>query len=259
MLYLAGARGRLHYRRWQLDNAQAALALLPGIGQHSAHYHRFARALAARGIELWALDTSGHGLSEGDPDRPGNIHELAADARLFLEQVHAQANSTPFLLGHSLGAATALAVLRDAEPGEFSGLVLSGTPKAVLEGKSPKSARGADSPQRGADSPPRAADSPRRGVATPSRAHAGARSRAAVATERDSDWPGPRLPEGLPVLIVHGEDDRRAPLDPVRDWAAQVGARFTTYPHAGHDLLHEPVHAEVTAEIVEFVHARSLV
>ncbi|MEC3952217.1 alpha/beta fold hydrolase [Nocardia sp. CDC153] len=238
MLYLAGARGRLHYRRWQLDNAQAALALLPGIGQHSAHYHRFARALAARGIELWALDTSGHGLSEGDPDRPGNIHELAADARLFLEQVRAQANSTPFLLGHSLGAATALAVLRDAEPGEFSGLVLSGTPKAVLEGKSPKSARGAD---------------------TPVRAPAGPRSRAAVATERDSDWPGPRLPEGLPVLIVHGEDDRRAPLDPVRDWAAQVGARFTTYPHAGHDLLHEPVHAEVTAEIVEFVHARSLV
>ncbi|WP_187703089.1 alpha/beta hydrolase [Nocardia yunnanensis] len=238
MLYLAGARGRLHYRRWQLDHAHAALALLPGIGQHSAHYHRFARALAAHGIELWALDTSGHGLSEGDPERPGTIHELAADARMFLEQVRAQANSAPFLMGHSLGAATTLAVLRDAEPGEYPGLVLSGTPKAVLEGKSPKSARGADTSNRESAQP---------------------RSRAAVATEQDSDWPGPRLPEGLPVLVVHGEDDRRAPLDPVQAWSAQVGARFHAYRNAGHDLLHEPAHTEVTAEIVDFVHARSLV
>ncbi|MVU81996.1 alpha/beta fold hydrolase [Nocardia sp. ET3-3] len=240
MLYLAGARGRLHYRRWQLDNAQAALALLPGIGQHSAHYHRFARALAAHGIELWALDTSGHGLSEGDPERPGTIYELADDARMFLGQVRAQSNSTPFLMGHSLGAATTLAVLREATPGEYPGLVLSGTPKAVLEGKAPKSARGADGSNR-------------------VRAHIGSRSRAAVATEQDSDWPGPRLPEGLPVLVVHGADDRRAPLDPVREWSAQVGARFHTYPNAGHDLLHEPVHAEVTSQIVEFVHARTLV
>ncbi|MEV6095781.1 alpha/beta fold hydrolase [Nocardia sp. NPDC051981] len=240
MLYLAGARGRLHYRRWQLDNAQAVLAFLPGIGQHSAHYHRFARALAAQGIELWALDTSGHGLSEGDPERPGTIHELAADARLFLDQVHAHATSTPFLMGHSLGAATTLAVLRDAQPGDFAGLVLCGTPKAVLEGRSPKSARGAETANR-------------------ARAQGGSRSRAALATEQESDWPGPRLPAGLPVLIVHGADDRRAPVEPVREWSAQVGARFHTYPDAGHDLLHEPAHAEVTAEIVEFVHARSLV
>lgn len=240
MLYLAGARGRLHYRRWQLDNAHSVLALLPGIGQHSAHYHRFARALAAHGVELWALDTSGHGLSEGDPERPGTIHELAADARLFLDRVHAEANSAPFLMGHSLGAATTLAVLRESAPGEFAGLVLSGTPKAVLEGRSPKSARGAGGPN-------------------PVRAHGTTRSRAALATEQSSDWPGPRLPEDLSVLIVHGEDDRRAPVDPVRDWSAQVGARFRTFPNAGHDLLHEPVHAEVTAEIIGFVHAHSLV
>ncbi|WP_458688141.1 alpha/beta hydrolase [Nocardia tengchongensis] len=247
MLYLAGARGRLHYRRWQLDHAQAVLALLPGIGQHSAHYHRFARALAAHGIELWALDTSGHGLSEGDPERPGNIHELAADARVFLDQVHERSDSTPFLMGHSLGAATALAVLRDAEPGDFSGLVLSGTPKAVLEGRSPKSARGAAGPGRGRAQPV-------------SRASAAvARSRAAAATESESDWPGPRLPEGLPVLIMHGADDRRAPIEPVRAWSDQVGARFLTYPDTGHDLLHEPAHAAVTAEVVDFVHVRSLV
>ncbi|MFE4461468.1 alpha/beta hydrolase [Nocardia tengchongensis] len=247
MLYLAGARGRLHYRRWQLDHAQAVLALLPGIGQHSAHYHRFARALAAHGIELWALDTSGHGLSEGDPERPGNIHELAADARVFLDQVHERSDSTPFLMGHSLGAATALAVLRDAEPGDFSGLVLSGTPKAVLEGRSPKSARGAAGPGRGRAQPV-------------SRASAAvARSRAAAATESESDWPGPRLPEGLPVLIMHGADDRRAPIEPVRAWSDQVGARFLTYPDTGHDLLHEPAHAAVTAEVVDFVQVRSLV
>ena len=58
----------------------------------------------------------------------------------------------------------------------------------------------------------------------------------------------------LPVLLVHGVDDRLAPIDPVRDWAASVPrAHLREYPDAGHDLLHEPVHRTVTSDVAVFV------
>lgn len=65
----------------------------------------------------------------------------------------------------------------------------------------------------------------------------------------------PVLPEGIPVLCVHGVDDRRTPVGPVREWAGRVAAGFREYENAGHDLLHEPVQAEVTADIAEWIRA----
>lgn len=59
---------------------------------------------------------------------------------------------------------------------------------------------------------------------------------------------------GLPVLLVHGVDDRLAPIDPVREWASSVPrAQWCEYPDAGHDLLHEPVHRRVTSDVAAFV------
>lgn len=69
---------------------------------------------------------------------------------------------------------------------------------------------------------------------------------------------------GLPVLVVHGVDDRLAPIEPVRHWVASVaesvrGGRgpsaveLREYTDAGHDLLHEPVHRTVTADVAAFV------
>jgi pimeloyl-ACP methyl ester carboxylesterase len=59
---------------------------------------------------------------------------------------------------------------------------------------------------------------------------------------------------GMPLLAVHGVDDRIAPIDPVRDWAAGVlGLELREFDDAGHDLLHEKVHATVTAVVRDFV------
>lgn len=179
---------------------------LPGTGQHSGHYHRFARVLGARNIEVWALDTSGQGLSEGDPAAPGTPGELVADARLLATLMRGDSPEVPLILaGHSLGAATVLALISgavstpaDVVPG-CVGLVLTGTPKRALS----------------------------------------------------SEF---SLPGGLRALALHGVDDRRAPIDAVRDWTScrqSVGLR--EYADAGHDLLHEPVHARVAADIAEWI------
>ncbi|WP_280462663.1 alpha/beta hydrolase [Nocardia carnea] len=221
MGFFDGARGRLHYRDRPVDGAVAVLALLPGSGQHSGHYHEFARRLNDEGIAVWTLDTAGQGLSEGDPDRPGSLVDLVDDAVRFTRLVRDGVPDLPLtLMGHSLGAITALAALGAARPtpghgapphsADFSldpvldardlaGLVLCGTPERAVGG-------------------------------TPAQV-----------------VPLPR------VLAVHGVDDRRAPIETVRDWARRHDSvELREYPDAGHDLLHERVRGRVTADIVQW-------
>ncbi|CAM4519356.1 alpha/beta hydrolase [Nocardia ninae] len=230
MPFFDGARGRMHYRRWPSENRVATVLLLPGLGQHSGHYHRFARSLKAAGIGTWALDTSGHGLSEGDPRKPGTLAELVADARRLFDLVRATEPQPPLILmGHSLGAVTVLGMfgaavpdrgetttdstiverdypLRPAIPTDaVTGVVLSGVPKRALGGGAPGA-------------------------------------------------PGSALPRHLPVLAVHGVEDRRAPIDAVKVWTRRhESVDLRAYADAGHDLLHEPVHARVAADIADWM------
>ncbi|MEV0061957.1 alpha/beta fold hydrolase [Nocardia sp. NPDC050718] len=61
----------------------------------------------------------------------------------------------------------------------------------------------------------------------------------------------------VPTLVLHGQDDRRAPIGPIRSWCAgKPTVTLREFADAGHDLLHEPVHHAVSTAIVEFVLAR---
>ncbi|MFI6040608.1 alpha/beta hydrolase [Nocardia sp. NPDC051321] len=229
MPFFDGERGRMHYRRWPIENSIATVLLLPGFGQHSGHYHRFARTLRTAAVETWALDTYGQGLSEGDGD-PGTLPELVADAVRLFDIVRATAPRPPLILmGHSLGAVTVLGLLGAAAPetggaaadttavqrayplrpaipaDAVTGVVLSGVSKRALGGGTPGA------------------------LGTP-------------------------LPRDLPILAVHGVEDRRAPIDAVRVWTQRhESVDLREYADAGHDLLHEPVHARVAADIADWM------
>ncbi|GGF97940.1 hypothetical protein GCM10007304_09860 [Rhodococcoides trifolii] len=59
---------------------------------------------------------------------------------------------------------------------------------------------------------------------------------------------------GVPILVVHGVDDRMVPIDPVRSLVGErTGAQFVGYDDAGHDLLHEKVHATVTGDVADHI------
>src|SRR4051812_9255513 len=124
--FLEGAAGRAPSRHWPVPTAKAAVIFLHGFGEHSGLYERFAGALNARGIELWALDEIGHGLSDGARGLVGSVDALEANARTLTEL--ARRPGVPLVLaGHSLGGVTAaLAIARDPAP--WAGAVLSGTP-----------------------------------------------------------------------------------------------------------------------------------
>ncbi len=45
--------------------AARRVIFLHGFGEHTGLYHRYGFALNAAGIDLWAVDQFGHGLSPG--------------------------------------------------------------------------------------------------------------------------------------------------------------------------------------------------
>lgn len=203
MRFFQGVSGAIHYRVWTAESSRAVAVLLHGLGQQSADYHRFSRALNRCGITVFGIDHIGHGLSEGEFGAVAPIGDLAADALTLTGLAHAAHPHLPLvLIGHSLGAGTAVVAMASdaAAVAHISGVVLLGTPEQA----------------------------PAQGFSTPS----------------------------VPTLVLHGVDDRRAPLAPIRAWTSGArDCRTVEIPDAGHDLLHEPVHRRVTGEIVDFVHA----
>ena len=73
MTFFDGARGRMFYRNWLVDDPAATVVFLHGFGEHSGLYDRYAAALNARGISLWALDQIGPGQSDG-PRGQGSLY-----------------------------------------------------------------------------------------------------------------------------------------------------------------------------------------
>jgi alpha-beta hydrolase superfamily lysophospholipase len=195
--FIEGVSGRVHYRTWSAESPGAVVVFLHGYRQSSSDYHRFGRALTRSGIEAWAIDHAGHGLSEGDPAAVPAVADLGENAQRLVG-LAAVGGLPIFVMGHSLGSATALAVLNAPAAIPIDGLILCGIPKRVSESA----------------------------VTAPN----------------------------LPILAVHGVDDRLAPIDAVREWVGhhpQVELR--EYVDAGHDLLHEPVAPAVTADVVRWI------
>ena len=77
-----GVTGRVYFKAWRVPAPRAAaVVFLHGFGEHSGLYHRLGHALNGAGIELWALDEIGHGLTEGDRAVIGSIDDLVEKIR----------------------------------------------------------------------------------------------------------------------------------------------------------------------------------
>lgn len=223
MAFFEGVSGAVFYRHWAVASGpvRGVVVFLHGLGQHSGDYHHFAAALCRAGISVWALDHVGHGLTEGELGEPGPVPDLAANADLLVGRARAAAEDSPLvLMGHSLGAGVALS-LATSKPTCADGLVLCGAPLG-----------------------------PARGSRDDAPSETGARAEHWQAMREQVSV---RL-AAMPVLALHGEDDRIIGLAGVRATLGELnGVELITYPDAGHDLLHEPVRDEVAAEVVRFV------
>ncbi len=252
-----GATGRVYYKAWRVPPPRtAAVVFLHGFGEHSGLYHRYGNTLNRAGIELWALDEIGHGLTEGERAVIRSVDDLVENGRRLTALAEAVQPGTPvWLAGHSLGAAAA-AVSAVRDPGRYAGLILSGAALSPLDWVA--ALAGDDAAELALDPADLSSDP----FYLDELAHdplaftsaAGGRSLAAVLpaawAELDSGFG--QVP--LPVLLVHGSDDPVIPVAHARQWAGRLKrARLAEFPGARHDILNETVHREVAAAVTEFI------
>ena len=117
-LFRSRASGLLIFHRSWLpaaghEGAAAHVYLLHGFADHCGRYDALARALAAAGFAVHALDYGGHGQSEGERGYTERFAHWVEDALQLAREVRpAPAGARRFLLGHSTGGTIALEALR---------------------------------------------------------------------------------------------------------------------------------------------------
>lgn len=249
MPFLEHERGRAYYRHWAAADPRAAVVFLHGFGEHTGLYHRYGFALNAAGIDLWAVDQFGHGLTPGDRGDFGTIEASSALAD-SLTELAGQAGVPLFAQGHSFGSIVTLFRLLDGADA-YRAAVISGSPLIpVPELLDTDSSLDLELDWLSAD--PFYLDS----LENDPLAFADADG-AALARELDRGWDrfGKDLPSlSVPTLAIHGTNDPIAPIGAVRAYADQIDTlTLTEFAGARHDILNEAEHREVAAAIVDFI------
>jgi alpha-beta hydrolase superfamily lysophospholipase len=247
--------GRAYYRHWAALEPRAAVIFLHGFGEHTGVYHRLGFALNAAGIDLWAVDQFGHGLSPGARGDFGRIEDSSALADSLTALAEQTTPGIPLIAqGHSYGAVVTLFRLLD-QPKRYRAAIISGAPVVpVPELLDTDTSLDLD-PHWLSDDPfylDAMENDPLAFVEADS---------VPLARELDRAWDrfGAELPKlTVPTLAIHGELDPIAPVSALRAYAEQIEPlRLREFPGAHHDILNETVHREVASAILEFIGEQS--
>lgn len=248
---------------------RGVVVITHGIRDHALRYDHFARQLVEQGYAVYAQDLRGHAHSGGDRQRFDSMEQLVADTDLVVEQARQQYPTLPvFLYGHSLGGLITTEYTL-AHPEHLSGVVLSG---AALE--RPQSVSGfsvflarvvaAIAPGFKAVAVDDSEFSRDPAVMSklqsdPLISHDKLPAISAVASINGMQDVRERMGQiKTPLLIMYGTADKVNPIEGSRTLAAGIGsADKTVKPYEGlyHDMLNEPEHNKVAADVVAWLNA----
>ncbi len=109
------------------QNPRASLLILHGLSEHSGRYAHVAAHLMLRDVAVYAYDHRHHGRSDGEPRAYlDDFSSLVRDLELALEWVQADSAQRPvFVMGHSLGGAVLMRHIVDHGAGSIAGVILS--------------------------------------------------------------------------------------------------------------------------------------
>jgi alpha-beta hydrolase superfamily lysophospholipase len=254
MPFLETDDGQAYYRHWAAKDPRAAVIFLHGFGEHTGLYHRYGFALNSAGLDLWAVDQFGHGLTPGER---GDFRSLEASSALgerLAELASAERPGIPLVAqGHSFGSVVTLFRLLDA-PDRYRAGVVSGAPLIPVPALVDSDSTFELAPsQLSAD--PFYLDALENDPLAFVDADGGP-----LARELDRGWDrfGAELPAlEVPTLAVHGSNDPIAPVGALRAYAEQIGPlSLFEVSGGGHDILNDVTHREVAAAIIDFIGAK---
>lgn len=251
MPFLESRDTRAYYRHWAASDPRAAIVFLHGFGEHTGLYHRYGFTLNAAGIDLWAVDQRGHGLSPGPRGNFGTLADSSALGEELTAIVERERPGLPLVAaGHSFGAVVTLLRILE-QPDRYRAAVVSGAPVIpVPELLDTDSEFDLDPGWLSGD--PFYLDA----LENDPLAFVDADG-VPLARALDQAWDrfGTELPAlTVPTLAVHGTADPIAPIGPVRTYAEQIEAlSIAEFAGAHHDVLNETVHHEVAATVIDYV------
>jgi alpha-beta hydrolase superfamily lysophospholipase len=255
MPFFDSSEARLYYRSWTVDDDPiAGLVFLHGGGEHSGQFSRLAARLNGAGINVWAIDHRGHGISGGERGVIRSLDLLAQDAATLTAIVRDEHPGLPlFLGGHSLGGWTTAVVLSKG-PAPYAGAVLTG---ASLRGRT-----ALDAPGAGADfvfdtsvlaaSPDYLEELEKDPLVQLVLPEPETSAAAIAAAERVIDPAFGSVT--VPVLIINGTEDALAPVEDARYWRDTLpNARLVEIDGGLHNVLNDVDHVEAINAIRDFV------
>jgi acylglycerol lipase len=260
----------LYWQAWLPETeARAVVVISHGVSEHSARYAHVGERLAGAGYAAYALDHRGHGRSEGKRVMV-NADDAVADLRAFIDLAAARHPGKPvYLLGHSMGAAIAIAcAVRHQDA--LAGLLLSG---ALAD---PDAA----SPVTRAVSKVLSTVAPGLGVYQVDSSLISRDPEVVRAYEQDPLVHHGKLPARtvaeltgavgrfpdevpalrLPLLVMHGGEDSITTIAGsrmVHDRASSSDKTLEIYEGLHHEILNEPEKERVISEMIEWLDARS--
>ncbi|MFE7767011.1 alpha/beta hydrolase [Streptomyces sp. NPDC057438] len=256
----AGTRGGVTAREWPCEGARYVVLLVHGYGEHIGRYEHVADALVRHGAAVFGPDHMGHGRSAGERVLIEDFEDVVADVRAVDVLARDTYPGLPVvLIGHSMGGLIAARYAQCHGAG-LAAVVLSGPLIGIWQ------------PLRALLALPEMPEAPldpkllSRDMAVgaayandPLVWHGPFKRPTLEAIDRGLETISKAGPVGaLPLLWLHGDDDRIVPLSGSRtgieefrgaEWAERI------YPGARHEVLNETNKAEVLADVKEFVDA----
>lgn len=260
----------VRWREWLVDAPMRGVVVIShGAGEHSGRYAHVASRLNSAGYAVFALDHRGHGRSGGERMRFASVDPLAADLGTMIGIAKAAFPGLPvFLLAHSMGALVGLHYACDHQD-ELAGLILSGALASVDQAHHLRLAArlvAKVAPGRGIfkvdpETVSRDPEVVRDYEEDPLNFNGSYPAETIVALEKTGlTFPG-RLPAlTLPLLVLHGADDRLTPPTGSRlvdELASSEDKTLRLYDGLRHEILNEPERDEILSEIVGWLEART--
>ncbi len=257
-------------RGWEPDgNPKAAVAVVHGLGEHTGRFAYVGQVFCQAGYALMGLDLRGHGRSGGTRGHTPSIDAYDDDIDLLLQHARERYPGLPlFLYGHSMGANLVLHYCLRRRP-NLAGVIASGTAlhsdieqqklkvalARILGAIAPTAtiASGLDDSMLSHD--PEVVKAYRSDPLVHGKVSLGF-GKVMLSANRWTLEHAAEFP--LPLLLVHGDQDKVAYPSASREFAAAAGDKATLLMWEGmyHETHNEPGKDKVLGAIVQWMDAR---
>lgn len=255
----------VYWQQWVPDDEpRAVLVLIHGLGEHSGRYEHLARRFTDRGIAVFSMDNRGHGKTPGTrgdlrmPDAVADVGELVDEAR-------SQYPELPVVIyGHSLGGLITMTYTVDNSPAiaaqvasapaldsELREQKVKFTMANILGGIVPGVVIPTGLDSEGVSRDPQVVAAYNADPLVHDKGSVGLAKQTFAAMDRimeQTNFP-------VPLLIIHGTDDRLTVPEASKRFVEQASGDITLIEYEGmyHEPHNEPEQEDVFEDVMNWL------